>query len=84
MQVLDLSYHSQLTDDAVMGLLDHITSLHTLCLNGCFRVSDNALAQLTEDRRPNFPYVELKTAATPGAWHATRRDSMRRRACDWL
>ncbi len=65
--MLDLSWHPSLSDDAVLPLVDHVTTLHTLNLHGCRLVTDAAIGRLAEDRRPNFPYVEAKmTQGTEG------------------
>ncbi|KAF9247354.1 RNI-like protein [Melanogaster broomeanus] len=43
LRVLDLSYCTKLTDEAVEGLMVHAPSLHTLSLAGCSNLTDKSL-----------------------------------------
>ncbi len=65
-----MSWHPRLSDDAILPLVDHLTTLHTLNLNGCAMITALAVETLANDRRPNFPYIEAKV--TPGTRGTSR------------
>ncbi|KAF9226617.1 RNI-like protein [Gyrodon lividus] len=46
LRILDLSYCTKLTDDAIHGIIVHAPSLHTLSLAGCTKLTDKAVESI--------------------------------------